>query len=351
MTRRELIVLGGAALATPSFVQAAAVPNPNGKRGAGAGPAGFGQRIRANAAAKPPVDWLEYCHSIGFGGAEFRDTPAAPDEISRMRDRLQTYNMHAIFNVRLPSTTADLAAYENGIAAVSRIGAWGTHAAMTQRRYEAFSDFDSFRRGFEQNKRSIELAEPILRKYKVRLAVENHKGWRSAEQAAWLKKLGSEYVGVHLDFGNNISLCEDPMQTLDTLLPFTFSAHIKDMAVEPYRDGFLLSEVAMGDGFLDLKTMVRKLRDHNPDLPFDIETITRDPLKIPVFTDKYWVTFDDSYSPLPGRDVARVLELVRDHPPKKPLPRTTGLSPEAALKLEDDNNLASLLYARKELGL
>jgi sugar phosphate isomerase/epimerase len=156
---------------------------------------------------------------------------------------------------------------------------------------------------------------------------------------------------VHLDFVNNVSLCEDPMQTLDNLLPYVTGAHIKDMAVAPYTDGFLLSEVVLGDGFLDLKTMVRKLREKDANLVFDLETITRDPLKIPVFTDKYWVTFDDSYSPLPGRDLARTLELVQKNPPKKPLPKTTGLSPAEQLKNEDDNNLASVLYARQNLGL
>jgi hypothetical protein len=84
-------------------------------------------------------------------------------------------------------------------------------------------------------------------------------------------------------------------------------------------------------------------------MPFDLEMITRDPLKIPVFTDKYWVTFDDSYSPLPARDLARVLEIVHKNKPKSPLPRTTGMSPEAQLKLEDDNILKSISYARQYL--
>ncbi len=65
---------------------------------------------------------------------------------------------------------------------------------------------------------------------------------------------------------------------------------------------------------------------------FALEMITRDPLKIPVLTKKYWATFDDSYSPLPGRDLARMLEIVRTTPPKTPLTKTTGLSAPDALK-------------------
>jgi hypothetical protein len=84
---------------------------------------------------------------------------------------------------------------------------------------------------------------------------------------------------------------------------------------------------------------------------FNLEMITRDPLKIPVYTPKYWATFDDSYSPLPGRDLAKVLALARKNKPKKPLPRTTGLSAEAQIKLEDDLNQQCITYARQNLGL
>jgi hypothetical protein len=78
--------------------------------------------------------------------------------------------------------------------------------------------------------------------------------------------------------------------------------------------------------------------------------ITRDPLKIPVFTDKYWVTFDDA-SPLPGRDLAHVLEIVHKHRPKTPLPRTTGMSAQAQLQLEDDNVRKSIDWARQNLSV
>jgi sugar phosphate isomerase/epimerase len=195
------------------------------------------------------------------------------------------------------------------------------------------------------------MAEPILRKYQMRLGLENHKGWRSAEQAAWLKRLGSEWVGVHFDFGNNVSLCEDPSDTLKNLLPYTIACHIKDMAVQPYEDGFLLSEVPLGEGFLDIKGMVATLQKKDPNMAFDLEMITREPLKIPVFTDKYWVTFDDAYSPLPARDLAHTLELVHKNQPKVPPPHTAGLSPEDFLKLEDQCVSRSIEWARKNLNL
>ena len=244
-----------------------------------------------------------------------------------------------------------MAAFETQVKAYKEAGAVMFHAAMTGRRYEDFDALEPWKQMFEQCQKTVALAEPILRKHQMKLAIENHKGWRAAEQVAWLKRLGSEWVGVCLDFGNNMALCEDPMDTARTLAPYVFFAHIKDMAVEEYEDGFLLSEVPMGEGILDLKQIVQLLRQKDPNMIFDLEMITRDPLKIPIYTPKYWATFDDTVSPLPGRDLAKVLALVKKNRPKKPLPKVTGLSPEAAVKLEDDYNQQCIAYARQNLAL
>jgi len=292
---------------------------------------------------------VDYCHRLGFGVVETRLASSAPEEVKKFRDRIETFHMRVIMDLPLPRAESDVPAFDAAVKAAKESGAISLHTAMTQRRYEQFDTLDAFKKDFERCQKTIALSEPVLRKYRIRLGMENHKGWRSAEQAAWLKRVGSEWVGVHFDFGNNVSLCEDPAETLRNLLPYVVASHIKDMAVEPYEDGFLLSEVPLGEGFLDLKGMVAALQKKDANMPFDLEMITRDPLKIPVFTDKYWVTFDDQYSPLPGRDLARVLEIVHKNRPKTPLPRTTGMSPEAQMQLEDENLRKSIEYARQKL--
>ena len=52
----------------------------------------------------------------------------------------------------------------------------------------------------------------------------------------------------------------------------------------PYEDGFLLSEMALGEGMLDIPGMVKGLQQRDPNMIFALEMITREPLKIPVFT-------------------------------------------------------------------
>jgi sugar phosphate isomerase/epimerase len=250
-----------------------------------------------------------------------------------------------------PRTDAAVSDYNTAIAAAREMGAVTTHATFTARRYEEFENFETFKTSFEAHKKSVERAEPILRKHKVRLAIENHNGWRDAELSAWVKQVGSVYVGVCYDFGNNISLCEDPAETYKLLAPLTIYVSFKDMAVAPSEQGFLLSEMALGEGMLDIPGMVKGLQQRDPNMTFALEMITREPLKIPVFTKKYWATFDDSYSPLPGRDLARILEIVHTTKLKQPLTSTAGLSPAQVLKLEDDLIDRSIAYARKNLSL
>ena len=349
MTRREILALTASAPAWLRSISIAA-PAPENPLRMGGTPSAFMLRIQASRAGGQPFDMVEHCHNLGLGGVQMNPPSMEPDEIKKFRARLEGYNMYLVCDPRLPHQKGDLGAFETEVKAYKEAGAVAFHAALTGRRYEDFDSFGPWKRMFEGAKASVELAEPVLAKHQMRLGIENHKGFRAAEQAAWLKSLGSEYVGVCFDFGNNISLCEGPMDTLRTLLPYAFLTHIKDMAVEEYEDGFLLSEVPMGEGILNLKEMVRLLRQKDPNMIFELEMITRDPLKIPVFTTKYWATFDDSYSPLPGRDLAKTLALVRTNKPKSPLPRIAGLSPEARIKLEDECNLKCLAWARTNLA-
>lgn len=346
MTRREMLAGTGSALAWLSIGSVEARAQGAMLKNMGGEPPGFGHRSRAGK-----FDILEHCRGLGLGAV--RMNLGAPDSaaVRHLRQKLESYGMRVIISLAPPKDTAAVPQYETAVRAVAELSAVTTHASFTGRRYEEFDTFEAFKADFERHQRSVELAEPILRKHKVKLAIENHKGWRAAEQVAWIKRLGSEWIGACYDFGNNISLCEDPADTLRLLAPVTIYASFKDMAVAPYEEGFLLSEMALGEGMLDIPGMVKVLQQKDPNMIFALEMITRDPLKIPVFTKKYWATFDDSYSPLPGRDLARILEIVRTTPPKTPLTKTTGLTPAQGLALEDELINRCIAYARKNLSL
>jgi len=150
-----------------------------------------------------------------------------------------------------------------------------------------------------------------------------------------------------VDFGNNIALLEDPLDVVQALAPFAFSVHLKDMAVEMTEEGFLLSEVPLGTGMLDLPEMIKTLTEKNPGIVFNLEMATRDPLKVPCLTPAYWATFPDRRA----TDLAAALMRVRRHPPRQPLPRVAGKSPGELVAFEEENNRQCLSWARQKLGL
>ncbi len=167
------------------------------------------------------------------------------------------------------------------------------------------------------------------------------------ELLAILKRIGNDHVGVCLDTGNSIALLEDPMEVVEALAPCAFTTHFKDMGLEEYREGFLLAEVPLGTGVIDLPKVVRILRSARAGIRFNIEMITRDPLTVPCLADRYWATFPD----LPGRHLARALKLVRDRPANRPLLRISQLPRDAQLHAEDENVRGCLAFGRDQLAL
>ena len=159
-----------------------------------------------------------------------------------------------------------------------------------------------------------------------------------------MKQLSDEHVGICLDTGNNIALLDEPLATAKALAPWTFTVHLKDMGVEESKEGFLLAEVPLGRGLLDLKGIVAAVRKANQNARFNLEMITRDPLSIPCLTEKYWATLEK----VPGRDLARMLAWVRSGAKKEPLPRITKLAVEEQVKAEDRHVRESFDYAAKE---
>lgn len=217
---------------------------------------------------------------------------------------------------------------------------------MGQRRYETFKTLEEFRSFHAQAEKSLALIEPVLRKQQLAIAIENHKDFTSDELAALMRKFGNEWVGVLVDTGNNLALVEEPHAVVETLAPFARSVHLKDMAVQASDDGFLLSEVPLGTGMLDLPRMVATLRRANPAIVFNLEMATRDPLSVPCLTDGYFATFPERKAT--HREAA--MQRVKSNPPRQPLPRMQGKSGAQIIAEEEGNNRQGLAWMRKNIG-
>jgi sugar phosphate isomerase/epimerase len=305
-------------------------------------------RARRKVPFRTPLEFLDHCHRLGAAGVQMTLAGGEADSPARLRARAEAHQMYIEGQVRLPGQKGDRARFEAEVAAARKAGADVVRAAvLSGRRYEKFTSARAFRQFTAQARQSLALAEPVLKKHRVRLAVENHKDWRVPELLELVKRLSSEHVGVCLDTGNSIALLEDPLAVVEAYAPYAVSTHLKDMAVAEYREGFLLAEVPLGEGFLDLKKVVATLRRAAPKVRFNLEMITRDPLKVPCLTTGYWATLEM----VPGSQLARALALVRAKAPKKPLPQVSPLSLQEKLKREEANVRTSVKYARERLGL
>jgi sugar phosphate isomerase/epimerase len=294
-----------------------------------------------------PLKFLEFCRERGADGIQL-PLGKDPESARKVRDAADRHGMYVEGSVRPPKDKADLDRFETEIKTAREAGATVVRTVMLGgRRYEVFRTAKEYTAFAEQAVASLRLAEPVMARHKISLAVENHKDFRTDELVDVMKDLSSKHIGVCVDTGNSIALLERPTETAGLLSPWARACHLKDMGVEASPDGFLLSEVPLGAGFLDLTRIVDVLRKGYPTIRFSLEMITRDPLRIPCLTDDYWATMEK----VPGLDLARQLALVNKHAAKEPLPRISKLSAPDQLAVEDRNVRRSLEYGRAKLGL
>ena len=308
---------------------------------------GIRSRQEGSAAFNDPARFIAFARARGANAVQLSLGRRSEAEAAAIRRAAEAAGVAVEGIVSPPDDTAagrDRFAAE--LATARGCGAEVVRVVMLGgRRYEVFAKPDDYPVFARSAKAALERAEPAARVAGVKLAVENHKDFRTDEQLDLLRGLGSPWVGVCVDTGNNLALLEDPTATIVALAPLALTVHLKDMGLEEYPDGFRLSEVPLGQGILDLPAVVAALRKGNPRVRFQLEMITRDPLLIPCLTDRYWATLGR----VPGRDLARTLALARRAAAarKEPLPRVGQLDAAGQVAAEERNVRVSFAFAAR----
>jgi sugar phosphate isomerase/epimerase len=294
-----------------------------------------------------PLVFMQFTSRLGFAGVQLRLGERSADYLAQIRAAKTKLDISLEGIVAPPMQEKDSARFEAELRACQAAGIDVVRMALLSgRRYETFRSAEEFRQFKTRCEQALARVATIAARHKVRVAVENHKDFRAREFAELVRRPDSEFVGVCLDMGNNIALLEDPWFVVDTLAPLTFTVHLKDMAVELANDGFLLAEVPLGSGILDLHRLVRRIHEARPQARFHLEMITRNPLSIPCLADDYWRTLAD----VPGIDLARTLQLVRRHArPANELPRISSLSAKEQIQREHNHVVQSVRHGREQL--
>jgi 3-oxoisoapionate decarboxylase len=295
---------------------------------------------------KDAVELLEHVHSYGAGGIQTGTSGWSKAFAVQLRSRSEALGMFVEGSISAPKSESDLKRFESEVAIAKEAGVSVFRTAMGGRRYEDFDNRSDWLNLKKNSLKRIQLAEPVVKKHRVQLAVENHKDWETQDLIEFMQSISSEHIGVTIDTGNSISLLEHPDETASQLARYGATTHIKDMGVREYEDGFLLSEVPLGQGFLDMEYILQTIEKRNPKIRFCLEMITRDPLKIPCKTKGYWSTFPDQ----DATKLAKALKWIRANSQDQ-LPSIEGKSLDEQIEYEELNNRLSVEYAEKRLGL
>lgn len=305
------------------------------------------RETNANVDLFEPLTFLKHCHALGAGGMQASLGVMDTDGIRRIRDFAEQDGLFIDAIIRPPKNDDDASRFEAEIRTARDVGVQAARTTIIPgRRYERFRTLAEFREFESRGRQMLERAAPIVEKHRIRFAVENHKDQRIDERVALFAHLDSEFIGACVDTGNSFALLDGACEPIEALAPYAFTVHLKDQALQPYADGFLLGDIPLGHGSFDLKKMVQIIRKARPQVRFALELITRDPLKVPCLTDAFYSTIPSTRA----IDLARTMRFVRDHAATH-LQYVSMLSPEQQVQLEDRNVAESIRYAGMTLGL
>jgi sugar phosphate isomerase/epimerase len=153
----------------------------------------------------------------------------------------------------------------------------------------------------------------------IKLAVENHGGdLQAREMKMLIEAIGTDIMGVCLDSGNPVWMLEDPHMTLETLIPYAETSHVRDSAVWKVPEGIAVRWVNMGDGNVDIDGWIRKFVQAKPGMPIIFENlVSANPRIHRIYDPKFW----DNWRKMPAWELSRFLAVAEKGTPKPATPR------------------------------
>ena len=285
--------------------------------------------------AKDTIAFLEWANSLGAGGIQAHLTSFDAVYLKRLRGRAEELGMYI-------EVMGDLPRMEQIAPAAKAAGAHAIRVvAPGARRYEKYASYDEWRTAETLSRKQIAAAIPIAQRAGVAIAIENHRDRTLDEMISLQREFAGDAFGVNLDFGNNIALLDDPMETIEKLAPYALAAHVKDIGIEEYGDGFLMDEVDFGAGIVDVKRGMDLVARARPGTHMTMEMLTRDPTPVDCLSEHYWRVLPDRR----GEALARVLRTARER--KTTLPSVAGIDRSGQMAIEEEAIRYNLYWTRE----
>lgn len=214
------------------------------------------------------LDFIKKAAEIGFEGVELNIIPGwgidkalgqvgddTKENLDAIRDEIKKYGLYAEIDTN-GTSEADM---KRALRVANHIG------ADVIRTYIRFNKFDA--NMYKQTLQDLKNIVPELKKYRIKIALENHEYETAEEVVKIVKEVNSCWVGVHYDFGNSMMVWEDPVHAAEIMAPYAYCTHFKDHIIVEDKDapyGYVVCGVPVGEGNIDLDTCFKIMVEKSP---------------------------------------------------------------------------------------
>ncbi|EDV0070016.1 sugar phosphate isomerase/epimerase [Salmonella enterica subsp. enterica] len=185
----------------------------------------------------------------------------SPEYLKKVRSAIEAHGLYCEIDTRFTTPKA----INKAVEIASALNADIIRTYMFRRGEYAPSAYPTI---VEQLKSLI----PLLKKHRIRLAIENHEDETADEIIDIVEAVDSVWVGAHCDIGNGMMAWEEPIDTVSKLAPYAYSTHFKDHIITLNGDELVVCGVPVGEGSIDIDACFKTLVDRSGVTRINIET-------------------------------------------------------------------------------
>ena len=223
------------------------------------------------------VEFIKKAYKIGAEGVQINITPGynlhprwgglgvpTPEKLKNIRYEIDKYNLYS----EIDTKSLDYNHLKDVIEIAEKINADVIRTYIVVDNSDALANANAIGNNIEVMHKKVvndlKKIEPLLKKHRIKLALENHEDLTSKELCEIIKDVNSSWIGLLFDFGNSMMVLEEPVTAAEIMAPYIFSTHCKDNIIikdEDSMSGYSVCGVPIGDGNVDIDAIYQILMD------------------------------------------------------------------------------------------
>lgn len=130
----------------------------------------------------------------------------------------------------------------------------------------------NYKKDLESFSKKIAQSLETLKKYRIKILIENHQDVTAKDIQDLIELYGDEYIGVNWDTGNSFPTGETTHSFLRKLGSHIGNIHLKDYKLELTNKGYAMHRCELGKGALNFNELIPNIiKNYQEEMPFTIE--------------------------------------------------------------------------------